>query len=148
MRVTVAMQINVPIERLFWYSQNYSRRLEWDNFLVEAYLLKGQTEAALGAESFCKSKSGSVLVSKYISFSPPTHAAVEMTKGPWVLSKFGGTWRFKQLSQRRTEVRFIYNFKCRPAVLKWLLEPIIGFAYKRDMTRRLLAFRHWAENQI
>lgn len=145
MRVSVAIEVNVPAEPLFWDSQDYSRRLEWDSFLAQAYLLEGRKEAAVGATSFCKSRSGSVLESKYISFAPPTHAAVEMTKGPWVLSKFGGTWRFKSLAAHRTEVRFIYHFKCRPAALAWLLEPVIGWWYRRDMLRRLSAFKRWTE---
>ncbi|NRR34009.1 SRPBCC family protein [Oxalobacteraceae bacterium] len=146
MRVTVSLEIDVAEERLFWYSQDYSRRLEWDIYLADAYLLNGHTKAALGAESFCKNKSGAVIVSKYISFAPPTHAAVQMTAGPWILSKFGGTWRFKSLAQNRTEVRFIYNFTCRPVALAWLIEPIVGLVYKYDMRRRLAAFKRWTES--
>jgi ribosome-associated toxin RatA of RatAB toxin-antitoxin module len=145
MRVSVSSIVAKPAETLFWLSQDYSRRLEWDKYLAEAYLVGHPSSAAVGVESFCKNRSGSVLVSKYISFSPPTHAAVQMTSGPWVLSKFGGTWRFDQLDERSTQVRFIYNFKARPAALKWLLEPLIGTLYRRDMQRRLAAFKRWAE---
>lgn len=145
MRVTVSTVINRPAEELFWRSQDYSRRLEWDVYLSEAYLLDGQDKAGLGIESFCRNKSGSVLISKYISFSPPTHVAVRMTGGPWVLETFSGTWRFKHLADDRTEARFLYSFKCRPTLLRWLIEPIIGRVYKYDMRRRLAAFKAWAE---
>ncbi len=147
MRVSVSSTVAKPADELFWLSQDYSRRLEWDKYLAEAYLVGNHAAAAVGVESFCKNKGGSILVSKYISFSPPTHAAVQMTSGPWVLSKFGGTWRFEKLADGHTRVRFIYNFKARPSVLKWLLEPIIGAIYRRDMTRRLQAFKHWAEHE-
>lgn len=148
MRVSVSSNIARPADALFWMSQDYARRLEWDEYLSEAYLLGAHSVAALGAESFCKNKGGSVLVSKYISFSPPTHAAVQMTKGPWVLRKFSGTWRFTNLPDGHTEVRFIYNFEARPLLLRWLLEPIIGVIYKRDMLRRLNAFKMWAQSEI
>jgi hypothetical protein len=147
MRVSVSSTIERPAEALFWLSQDYSRRLEWDRYLSEAYLLGNHTVAAVGVESFCRNRSGSVLVSKYISFSPPTHAAVQMTSGPWVLSKFGGTWRFEILAANRTKVRFIYNFKVRPTMLKWFLEPLISIVYRRDMKRRLEAFKQWAESE-
>jgi hypothetical protein len=147
MRVTIKTIIDKPAEKLFWLSQDYTRRLDWDSYLVEANLLHNKTQAAIGVESFCKNKSGSVLISRYISFSPPTHAAVEMTRGPWILAKFGGTWRFNALADNLTEVRFIYNFKCRPSVLRWLLEPIVGLLYKRDMQRRLVAFKSWSESK-
>ena len=146
MRVTVSTIVAKPAETLFWLSQNYGRRLEWDTFLVEAYLLGGQTSAAVGVESFCKSKSGSELVSRYISFSPPTHTAVDMTRGPWILHSFSGTWRFRPMESGRTEVRFIYNFKSRPAFLRLVMEPLIAALYRRDMRRRLSAFKAWVES--
>ena len=145
MRVTVSAIISKPTETLFWMSQDYTRRLDWDIYLSEAYLLGDALAANVGVESFCKSRSGSILVSRYISFSPPTHAAVEMTSGPWVLRSFGGTWRFKRLSDDQTEVRFIYNFKARPRFLGWMMEPLIGLIYRRDMERRLKAFKTWAQ---
>lgn len=147
MRVTVSAIVARPAETLFWLSQDYARRLEWDAYLSEAYLLAGHTSAAVGVESFCKSKSGSVLVSRYISFSPPTHAAVEMTRGPWVLQSFCGTWRFRLMEPGHTEVRFIYNFKARPAIMRWLLEPLIATYYRAEMKRRLKAFKVWAEER-
>jgi ribosome-associated toxin RatA of RatAB toxin-antitoxin module len=147
MRVSVSTTIARPAETLFWLSQDYNRRLEWDKYLAEAYLVGSATVAAVGVESFCKNRGGSVLVSKYISFSPPSHAAVQMISGPWVLSKFGGTWRFERIDDHCTKVRFIYNFKVRPAVLKWFIEPIIGGIYRRDMQRRIAAFKNWAEQE-
>lgn len=145
MRVTVSTIVAKPAETLFWLSQDYTRRLEWDVYLAEAHLLGGHTAAKVGVESFCKSKSGSVLVSRYISFAPPTHAAVKMTRGPWVLRSFGGTWRFRAIDAGHTEVRFIYNFKVRLAYLRWLLEPLIAIHYRADMRRRLNAFKLWAQ---
>lgn len=148
MRVSVSSVVAKSAETLFWMSQDYARRLEWDKYLSEAYLIGPHSAAMLGVESFCKNKSGLILVSKYIAFSPPTHAAVQMIKGPWVLSDFSGTWRFTKLADGNTEVRFIYNFKARPFLLAWLLEPIIGVIYKRDMQRRLNAFKAWVLSEV
>lgn len=146
MRVTSSVLVAKPAERVFMLSQDYERRLAWDNYLSEAHLLGGAKVAAVGVESHCKSRGGSVMVSKYIAYSPPSHAAVEMVQGPWIFSRFGGTWRFREVSGA-TEVQFIYNFKVRPGWLRWLLEPIIGALYRRDMQRRVEAFKTWAENE-
>ncbi|CAM3503679.1 type II toxin-antitoxin system RatA family toxin [Paracidovorax anthurii] len=145
MRISLACTVARPREALFRLSQDYTRRLEWDIYLSQAHLLGEQEAARVGAECFCKSRSGTVLVSRYITFAPPGHAAVQMVRGPWVLRSFGGTWRFRALGADRTEVRFIYHFTARPALLAWLLEPLIAAFYRRDMRRRLAAFRHWAE---
>lgn len=145
MRVIASVIVSRSAEALFWMSQDYARRLEWDSYLSEAYLLGNALSANVGVESFCKSRAGPVMVSRYISFSPPTYAAVKMTRGPWVLGSFGGTWRFKSLPGGQTEVRFIYNFKARPRFLRWLVEPLIGLLYRRDMESRLNAFKAWAQ---
>ena len=95
MRVIASTVVAKPAEMLFELSQDYSRRLEWDTYLSEACLFGNTEQAAVGVESHCKSRAGSVMVSKYISYSPPTHAAVEMVSGPTALRQFGGTWRFR-----------------------------------------------------
>lgn len=148
MRVIVSTVVHKSAESLFWLSQNYERRLEWDVYLSEACLLNHHMEAEVGVESFCKNKSGSSLTSRYIAFSPPTHATVVMTRGPWLLKTFAGTWRFRETLPGDTEVRFLYNFKCRPSILCWLIEPIVAFIYRRDMRRRLRAFKQWSEAEM
>ena len=146
MRVISSAIVQRPAEVLFALSQDYTRRLEWDTYLSQAHLLGQVGAAAVGVESYCKSRSGSVMVSKYISYSPPTHAAVEMSSGPSILRQFGGTWRFRQLQPQATEVQFIYNFKVRPQFLAWLIEPLVAAFYRRSMEHRLHAFKVWAEN--
>jgi ribosome-associated toxin RatA of RatAB toxin-antitoxin module len=146
MRIESVAVVNRPAEVLFKLSQDYDRRLEWDNYLSEAYLLEKAREPGIGVKCHCKSRSGTVLVSRYISFSPPTHAAVEMVQGPFMLQRFGGTWRFRQIAEQLTEVRFIYNIKVKPRILNWLLGPLVVFLYWRNMQRRLSAFKVWAES--
>lgn len=146
MRVISSVIVSKPAQALFDLSQDYTRRLEWDTYLSEACLLGNASQAAVGVESHCRSRSGRVMVSKYISYSPPTHAAVEMVRGPRFLRQFGGTWRFRQVGATTTEVKFIYNLKVRPTALRWLLEPIAALLYRQSMQRRANAFKAWAEN--
>ncbi|WP_090453219.1 SRPBCC family protein [Dyella sp. OK004] len=145
MKIAVGTMVRGEPERLFGLSQNYARRTEWDSFLSEAYLIEPARQPGLGVDSYCRSKAGSVMISRYISYKPPHAAAVAMLKGPWVLESFHGTWNFKAQAHDHTLVGFTYNFRTRPWLLRWLLEPFIGFYYRRDMTRRLAHFRQWAE---
>lgn len=145
MKVTVSGEIRRSQSDLFDLSQNYDRRMEWDSYLSEAYLLNGATAADTGIDSFCKSTSGAVLISRYVSYKPPVVAAVTMTQGPAILQRFSGSWRFKPLAPNLTQVTFTYNFKTRPAWLRWLIEPVVAYFYRRDMVRRLAAFKAWAE---
>ncbi|GAA3928224.1 type II toxin-antitoxin system RatA family toxin [Luteimonas lutimaris] len=146
MRITSSAVVARPANDLFALSQDYRRRLEWDTYLSEAFLVGQADSAAVGVESYCKSRSGAVMVSTYISYSPPTHAAVEMVSGPRILRRFSGTWRFRQLGPAASEVKFIYNFELRPRLIAWAFQPLVGALYRRSMDRRLQAFKAWAEN--
>lgn len=146
MKLVVQMQVAADPEALFELSQDYARRREWDSFLAEAYLLHGAAQAGLGVESFCKSRGGSVMISRYVSFRPPRVAAVTMVQGPALLHSFSGTWEFGATAQGGTNVRFIYNFRLRPTWLRPLLEPVVGWIYQSQMRRRLAAFRRRAED--
>ncbi|ULU27486.1 type II toxin-antitoxin system RatA family toxin [Dyella terrae] len=145
MKLVVHRRIAVRPDELFALSQDYGRRLEWDSFLQEAYLLHGAVQAAVGVESYCKSKGGSVMVSQYVSYRPPHVAAVTMTRGPALLHSFSGTWEFRAAPDGGTDVRFVYNFRLRPAWLRPLLEPLVARIYGSQMRRRLAAFQRWSE---
>jgi len=145
MKLVVRRDVRRSPADLFALSQDYQRRLEWDTFLDAAYLLHGAGEAALGVESYCRSRGGSVMVSRYVSFRPPHVAAVTMVQGPTLLRSFSGTWEFKALATGGTEVRFIYNFRLRPDGLRPVLEPVVAWIYRSQMNRRLAAFQRWAE---
>lgn len=145
MRIAVSDRIRGSQLDLFQLSQSYERRLEWDVYLSEAYLLGNADVADVGVDSFCKSKSGSIMVSRYVSYKPPVVAAVTMIRGPFILKNFSGSWRFKELGSGSTNVTFSYNFKVRPSWLRWLFEPVVAYFYRKDMKRRIAAFKSWAE---
>ena len=85
MRVTTTVAVSRSAHELFSISQDYARRLEWDSYLCEAFLLGGAQQAGIGVRSHCRNRTGAVMVSRYISYAPPTHAAVEMVSGPRIL---------------------------------------------------------------
>ncbi|MBV1775866.1 SRPBCC family protein [Burkholderiaceae bacterium DAT-1] len=146
MKVSVFADINSTPAELFHLSQDYQRRLEWDVYLSEAYLLGDAIEANVGVDSFCKGTSGAVMISRYVSFTPPSVAAVTMIKGPLILDRFSGSWSFKSC-EGGTRVTFTYNFRTRPAWLRSIIEPCVAWLYRRDMARRLLAFKRWVETK-
>lgn len=147
MRISVSRTVGVDRRRLFTWSQDYGRRLVWDSFLTDAYLLDGMT-ADVGIDAFCRSTTGATMVSRYISYQPPQVAAVEMVDGPKVLARFSGSWNFTERTPGSTDVKFTYHFRARPAWLRWLVEPLIGAFYLVHTRRRLDAFKRWAEAEV
>jgi hypothetical protein len=131
---------------LFRLSQDYNRRLEWDPFLRSASLV-GAGEAGVGARALCVATSGWAMETEYVSFNPPRTTAVKMTRGPWFLSSFAGSWRFEEIGPERTRVAFRYSLAARPRALSWLLNPILGWSFARDTRARLRALNEAVERR-
>jgi ribosome-associated toxin RatA of RatAB toxin-antitoxin module len=132
---------------LFALTQNYSRRLEWDPFLKSAELLGGAMEAHVGARAYCVTHTGLGMETEYVSFNPPRTSAVKMTRGPWLIGSFAGSWRFEEVEQNRTRVGFRYNLKARPWWLSWFLTPILAWFFDRDTHKRLIALKSAVEER-
>jgi ribosome-associated toxin RatA of RatAB toxin-antitoxin module len=124
-------------DAIFRLSQDYARRLEWDPFLRSANLVGGADQAGLGVRAVCVAKSGWAMETEYVSFSPPRTTAVKMTRGPWFIDRFAGSWHFDEVEPGYTQVSFSYNLQFGPKWLGWLFEPILTRAFARDTRRRL-----------
>lgn len=132
---------------LFRLSQDYGRRLEWDLFLRSASLVGGAREAGVGVRALCVSRGGWAMETEYVSFNPPRATAVKMTRGPWFLGDFVGSWRFEEVAPGRTRVGFRYNLRAWPGWLSWLLTPILARAFARDTRDRLHALKRAVEQR-
>ena len=117
--------IDATASALFELSQDYPRRLEWDPFLRSAELLNGAVEAAVGVRALCVDRQGTAMETEYVSYNPPRAVAVKITRGPWFLESFAGSWRFEEVKQGQTRVSFCYSLSARPRWLSWLLKPIL-----------------------
>jgi ribosome-associated toxin RatA of RatAB toxin-antitoxin module len=127
--------------RLFALTQDYRRRLTWDPFLKEARLLDGATEPAIGVRALCVAKSGLAMETEYVSFNPPHVTAVKMTRGPWFIESFAGSWRFVAAADGVTRVFFRYHVRARPRWLAWALSPVLALVFSRDTRKRLAALK-------
>jgi hypothetical protein len=139
--------IRADAARLFALTQDYGRRLTWDPFLKEARLLDGATEAGIGVRATCVAKSGLAMETEYVSFNPPTVAAVKMTKGPWFIDSFAGSWRFVAEATGFTRVSFRYYVRARPRRLAGTLSPLLALVFARDTRKRLAALKRAIESR-
>jgi ribosome-associated toxin RatA of RatAB toxin-antitoxin module len=135
-----SIEIDAGPAELFDLSQDYDHRLEWDPFLRSASLV-GAREAGVGVRALCVSRSGWAMETEYVSFNPPRATAVKMTRGPWFLAGFAGSWRFEEIGPGRTRVGFRYSLEARPRALAWLLNPILARSFARDTRARLRALK-------
>jgi ribosome-associated toxin RatA of RatAB toxin-antitoxin module len=142
-----SIEIAAAPEALFALTQDYARRLEWDPFLKSAELVGGATTAAVGVRAYCVARTGLGMETEYVSFNPPRTTAVKMTRGPWLLAGFAGTWRFEPLAPDRTRVVFRYHLRARPRWLAWLLTPVLAQVFARDTRKRLAALKEAVEER-
>ena len=131
---------------LFALTQDYGRRAEWDPFLRSAELVGGAAAPGVGVRAYCVARSGLGMETEYVSYNPPRVAAVKMTRGPWLIGAFAGSWRFTEVAPGRTRVGFRYNVRSRPRWLSWLLTPVLVRVFARDTRRRLAALKAAVES--
>ncbi|GAA4326346.1 SRPBCC family protein [Flaviaesturariibacter amylovorans] len=141
-RLQDSIHILRPPEAVFDITQDYSRRLEWDTFLVKAELLGGAPRAAVGVRAWCVAHNGLGMETEYVSFRPPRVAAVKMTRGPWLFKDFAGSWNFREAAGG-TEVVFVYAYALRfPFVL---FGAFARRRLQREVRQRLLDLKAYLE---
>jgi ribosome-associated toxin RatA of RatAB toxin-antitoxin module len=134
-------------EALFALTQDYGRRLEWDPFLKEARLVGGAAESGVGVRAYCVARSGLAMETEYVSFQPPRVTAVKMTRGPWIIESFAGSWRFVPEGEGATRVIFKYQVRARPRRLARLLTPLLTRVFAHDVRKRLAGLKTAVEQR-
>jgi ribosome-associated toxin RatA of RatAB toxin-antitoxin module len=112
-KFTEQILINEKSEKVFDFTQNYNNRLKWDTFLKKADLIDGATIADKGVKAYCVAKNGIGMETEYVTYNRPKVTAIKMTKGPFMFKSFLGSWTFKEISNDKTEVIFLYSFSLR-----------------------------------
>lgn len=112
-KFTEKITIKDKAETIFDYTQDYSKRLIWDTFLIKADLIEGATQADKGVKAYCVAHNGLGMETEYVTFNRPKVTAIKMTKGPYIFKSFLGSWTFKAIDDTQTEVIFLYTFTLR-----------------------------------
>lgn len=145
--VEESIRIRASCESLFDLSQDYALRAEWDPFTREMRFLDGTTEAGLSVRVTGRAWNGLGMTVEFVSFNRPGVVAMRMTDGPRLFSRFAGSWRFVPAEDGQTEVIFRYVFETRPRWLRWLLGPVVGWVFRRDLRARLRGLKAGAEEK-
>lgn len=140
--------INAPQEALFDLSQDYALRTRWDPFIREMRFLDGATKAGLGVRVTGRAYNGSSMTVEFVTFNRPGVVAMRMTEGPWFLDRFAGSWRFLPRTDGTTEVVFRYVFEVKPRWLRWLLNPLFAWVFRRDVRARVRGLKRGAEGGL
>ncbi len=105
-------------------------------------------EVSVGTRVHIKSKLGMEMLVEFVQVMPPGRSAVKMLCGPWFLAKFAGSWNFEEVSPGVTAARFRYSLTARPALLRFLIEPVATLYFSRVLKQRLAGLKAYCEGQV
>jgi ribosome-associated toxin RatA of RatAB toxin-antitoxin module len=139
--------IAAPAAPLFALAQDYGLRLEWDSFLRSMKFLDGATTAAPGVRVWVQAWNGLTMEVEYVTVNAPHVVAMKMRRGPGFFEQFAGSWRFESGPDGTTTVFFRYVFVTRWPWLRWLVDPLIRWVFRRDLGARLRGLKDGAERK-
>lgn len=116
-------------------------RLRWDPF-IRRQLLGAQRPAA-GVRTFTRGRLGPAMVTRSVSYRPPTSVGMTTEKGPWFLETFGGRWRFAAETRdgvAGTRATWKYTWTAKPAWLRPLADPVGRWLLGREIRARIAAY--------
>lgn len=138
----VSAETWVPLspDDAFAVSQTHGEvRLRWDPFIREQRFLGGSTVPGKGVQTLTRARVGPSMVSRYVSYNPPSNVGMTMVRGPWFFEQFGGGWRF-QAEDQGTRTVWKYTYVVRPTWLRPVADPIGQWLLGREIRSRIEAF--------
>lgn len=142
-QVAAEAWVPVPPATAFAVSQTTGAvRLRWDPFIRKQHLL-GARRPATGVRTYTRSRVGPAMVSRYVSYRPPTSVGMTMEKGPWFFASFGGGWRFAPEPRNGVEgtrATWKYTWTARPAWLRPVADPVGHWLMHREIKARIAAY--------
>lgn len=139
----VSEELPASCEAAFDLVHDYRRRLEWDTLLSRAYV-EGDVPAGEGAIAVCSGRwfiGGLTLRTVYVSFTRGEVAAVKMIDRAPFFDRWAASIRHEPVGEGRSRITYTYNFRARPRLLAWLLEPILAIVFRWETKKRLRALR-------
>ena len=143
-QVSADVHVPIPPDLAFAVSQTHGPvRRRWDPFIREQHFLDGADEPGVGVRTFTRSSfAGPIspaMVSRYVSWRPPTSVGMTMETGPWFFARFGGGWRFQPDGEGTLAV-WKYTYEVRPTWLSRVAHPIGQWLLGREIGKRIEGF--------
>ena len=147
-QVTAEIHVPLPPDLAFAVSQTTGEvRLRWDPFIRRQYFLDGATRAAKGVRTKTHARVGPTMISRYVSYRPPSNVGMTMESGPWFFDTFGGGWRFTPDGEG-TKASWKYTYTVRPRFLRPIAEPIGQWLLGREIRARIAAFATGCADEV
>jgi ribosome-associated toxin RatA of RatAB toxin-antitoxin module len=145
-KFTEKINIRKDAEEVFDFTQDYSRRLEWDRSLKKVHLEDGYISPDLGVKVFYKAKNGPAMLAEYVSYKRPKVSAVKMTEANLIFKTFTGSWNYRKLENHETELLFLYSFQLRFPFS--LFSSLFSRIMRKGIRQSMLNLKRMIEQQL
>lgn len=137
------LYINARQSIVFDLSQNYEKRLSWDNYLRKAVVLNPEKPLGVGSKVYCENRLGLGVTVEYISFKRPDVVAIKLNALSFFFTKFSGSWRFKAINENETKAIFRYHYECPNRLFTWVFKWMLT----ADLKQRLGDLKEGVERE-
>src|ERR1700754_3639433 len=142
-QVTAEAWVPVPPATAFAVSQTTGEvRLRWDPFIRHQHLIDADRPGK-DVRTLTKARVGPTMISRYVSYRPPTSVGMTMEKGPWFFASFGGGWRFSPETRDGvdgTRAVWKYTWTTKPAWLRPVADLVGRWLLGREIHARIAAY--------
>lgn len=152
--VEARVRVAVTADVAFAVSQSTGEtRLRWDPFIRRQFFTDGADGPGKGVRTTTRHRTGVRMISRYVSYRPPTNVGMEMVEGPWFFDTFAGGWQFRTLDPApdgtpATEAIWRYSFRCRPRWLAPVAERIGRLVMQRELDRRIAGYAAGCQDPV
>ena len=137
--------INQNIESLFGFTQDFEKRIEWDSQTKSISFMNTDTILKRGSKVTVISSNGVKMNTVYTIFTPPLQLSIKMLNNSPIFSSFNGSWKYKKISDEKTELSIEYQFRLK--ILYKLLSPIVISKIRNNMKQKLIDLSYAIDNR-
>jgi hypothetical protein len=119
-------------------------RARWDSLVGDARVVGGAPCPFVGAETENVGHGwlrGLSMRTRFVSFDRPRLAAASMIGRSFPFDRWAASMRHRDTEPGRSVLIYTYTIEAGPRALRWLLQPIVAWAFARQ-TRRRFARMH------
>lgn len=149
-RRVIAIAIAAPPQRVFDVVHDYGVRTQWDTMLRSARMA-GDQAPGKDAVAACSARwylGGLTFRTRYVTFNPPSLAAVTLVKPYFIFRNWSASIRHREVegsAGAASEVVYTLNLQCRPGWLARPMEVVAGRLFAIETRRRLGALKRYVE---
>jgi hypothetical protein len=142
--VRVALDITAPPERVWDFSQDWSRRSQWDATVISAEAIEGRD----GAPAYRVIGAGGLkFVARYKLYEKPRRTSLEMAESnSSIVTGGGGSWAYESKGDQTIWTQ-TNTLTLRNGLIGWLLTPLVRWRLGYETRRAMKRAKKLIENQ-